>query len=308
MGMKFRTFVKGGAYYLDFLSWESLSFKRRMVELDWLRRRASLPDTSFAGETEAISKALLLTGRQDGGWCVDLAASDGVIQSSTLPLFRSGWKGLAIEMDGRRFSSLAFIYADFADVALARARVTPHNVGSLFEALRVPPNFDVFNLDIDSYDLAVLTALLESGFRPGIISMEINEKIPPPLHFSVLYSDSHFWRGDHFFGCSITAATHALAAQDYGLLLVAYNNAIFVDLSLVDSSFKSLTAEQAWTEGYLDRHDRTRLFPWNSNVEKALTLSPLEAKAFFDELFEPYKGQYELCLEDELSVRRRAAP
>lgn len=306
--MKLRTVLKGGAYYLDFSSREAFSFKRRMVELDWLRRRASQPDTSFAGEAQAISQALLMTGLRSGGWCVDLAAGDGVIQSSTLPLFRRGWKGLAIEMNGRRFSSLAFIYADFAEVALVRARVTPHNVGTLFEALRVPPNFDVLNLDIDSYDLAVLTAILESDFRPGIISMEINEKIPPPLHFSVLYSESHYWRGDHFFGCSITAATHALANRDYGLVVVASNNAIFVDLRLVDSSFKSLTPEQAWTEGYLNREDRTRLFPWNANVEQAPAMSPLEAKAFFDKLFEPYKGRYELYLEDDPSPNHRSAP
>ena len=39
--------------------------------------------------------------------CVDIGASDGVSGSNTLPLFRAGWAGLAVEMDGPAFGLLA---------------------------------------------------------------------------------------------------------------------------------------------------------------------------------------------------------
>jgi hypothetical protein len=297
--MKLRTAAKGMAYYLDFFSRDAVRFKRRMVELDWLRRRAQEPDTSFAGEFKAICEALEVTGQTQGGWCVDLAASDGVIQSSTLPLFRSGWRGLAIEMDARKFSSLAHIYADYPEVNLLKARVVPDNVGHLFRSLQVPMNFDVFNLDIDSYDLDVLNALLTAGYRPCIISMEVNEKIPPPLCFSVLYSPNHVWKGDHFFGCSLSAATGALKEFNYGLKSLAFNNAIFVDLDRTIAPFVPLPPEIAWRDGYLNRLERKHLFPWNSDVEVALTMTPEEAKKFFDELFESYEGRYQLFLANE---------
>src|SRR5688500_1612316 len=62
-------------------------------------RAALVVDASHAGEAAHLRDLLAKCGI-DHGFVVDLAAGDGVAQSSTLFLFRSPpWRGLAIEMD-----------------------------------------------------------------------------------------------------------------------------------------------------------------------------------------------------------------
>ncbi len=66
-------------------------------------RRATRPvapaETGFAGEAQHARELLGRLGIQ-GGFVVDIAASDGITQSSTLWMFRQpAWSGLAVEMD-----------------------------------------------------------------------------------------------------------------------------------------------------------------------------------------------------------------
>ena len=63
-------------------------------------------DTSFCGERVAIER-LTKDLEIENGFVLDIAASDGVSQSSTLGLFANqNWKGLAVEMDKKNFLSL----------------------------------------------------------------------------------------------------------------------------------------------------------------------------------------------------------
>lgn len=121
---------------------------------------------------------------------VDIAAGDGVTQSGTLFLFRSTeWRGLAVEVDPRQFLRLEFAYRSFENVDVVRAKVTPTSVERLLSSHEIPQQFEVLNLDIDSYDLSVAEAILDS-FKPLVVSMEVNEKIPPPIHFEVLITQN----------------------------------------------------------------------------------------------------------------------
>ena len=113
---------------------------------------------------------------------VDIAASDGYSQSSTLGFYRLGFEGLAVEMDSNKFQILAFLYRNFQNVRLIKARVTPLNVVSILSAAEIKKNFTILNLDIDSYDLHVINAILKAGYLPTVISMEINETIPSGIH------------------------------------------------------------------------------------------------------------------------------
>lgn len=256
---------------------------------------ASGADTSFAGEFREIARLLQRLGISDGH-LVDIAASDGVTQSSTLPLFQRGWRGLAVEMDPDKFAGLAFVYAGFAGARLARCRVTPHNVGALLAANEVPLAFDLFNLDIDSYDLFVIEAVLAAGYRPKLISMEINEKIPVPIHFAVTYDADHVWQGDHFYGCSLSAAAKLLRANGYLLESLEYNNALFVDRA-VAGAIADLDDGAAYRQGYAGQPDRQRLFPWNSDMETLQTLPPAEAMAAIRRKFAAYDGRFVLETE-----------
>ena len=240
-------------------------------------------DPSDAGEFEAIDTVLKLL-EIDSGFCVDIAASNGVSHSSTLPLFRRGWTGLAVELNSRKFSQLAYVYSSFRGVALANVKVTPVNIASLLSAHSIPSEFELLNLDIDSYDLGVLVAMLKNGYRPKVISMEINEKIPPGVAFEVVYHEDLQWREGHFYGCSVTAAHRKLAEQGYKLVGLTFCNALFIPVEL-GSNLEEMDPCLAYVEGYRDAHGRKELFPWNTNVEAWQSIEPKflveEVKNFF---------------------------
>jgi hypothetical protein len=250
-------------------------------------------DHSMAGEFEHVQSVLHNLGIA-GGYVVDIAAGDGVSQSSTLGLFqRPQWSGLAVEMDRQKFTKLAFLYTHFTNVRLAQTRVMPHTIAPLLASFEIPLDFDFLNLDIDSYDLDVLSQMLSSGYRPKVISMEINEKIPPPIYFSVDFSPTHSWQVDHFYGCSISAAALVVKAFGYTLESIQYNNAFFIRND-VKKDIPDLSPEQAYRLGYADKPDRRTLFPWNSDMESLQTLSPEDCVAFLSEYFRKYSGKFKL--------------
>lgn len=149
------------------------------------------------------------------------------------------------------------------------------------------------NVDIDSYDLSVVREILGSGFSPIIISMEINENFPQEIHLEVLYNEIHSWESNHFFGCSLSAATSALEKFGYSLIRVEYNNAFFV--RDIDAALFSLlpSLSHAYNDGYLHRENRVKLFPWNTDMEFLHSDSSIDTK--IDEvnrLFNKYIGKY----------------
>jgi hypothetical protein len=266
----------------------------RLLEVFALAQRAENSDGSNAGEYEHLDRLLSALGTQ-AGYVVDIAAGNGFSQSSTLGFFRrEGWSGLAVEMDPDRFSKLAFIYAKFPNARLARNRVTPLNVKSLLDSYEVPKDFDLLNLDIDSYDLYVIEEMLKAKYRPKVISMEINEKIPPPIYFTVDYHDAHYWQVDHFFGCSIEAAASIVRPFGYILQSLVYNNAMFIRTDVANGRFEDMSVKDAYDNGYRNKSDRKTLFHYNADVDCLLDYTPKDGVRFIREYFEKYDGKYTL--------------
>jgi hypothetical protein len=278
------------------------SLPRRLKQLWRLSRHythSEVEDSSYAGEWNSVQRYLQILGIRSGQ-VVDIAAGDGVTQSCTLPLFRQpAWSGLAVEMDPEKFAKLAYVYAGYDNAKLARSRVTPENIGSLLRAYEISQDFDFLNLDIDSYDLFVVRQMLSGGFRPKLISMEINEKLPPPIYFTVLYDPAYVWRGgDHFFGCSLTAAAQVVRSFDYVLASLEYNNALFVRADAARGKIADLPVSRSYEDGYRKKADKYRVLPWNAELDHVLNMSAQEALAFFEHLFEGYAGKFELRIAD----------
>lgn len=275
----------------------TIEFLRTFVQRNRpIASTACYENQSFAGERETLERLTELVGLHCG-YVVDIAASDGVSQSSTIGLFASpGWRGLAVEMDPEKFSKLAQTYGAFTFAGLARTRITPSNVTCVLEAFEVPKNFSVLNLDIDSYDLRVLEACLRAGYRPSIVTMEINEKIPAGVFFTVEYDEAHFWQGDHFYGCSADAASEIVKPFGYILWKVQYNNAFFVHSSVCVPGMTDLPAGLAWKAGYRDAPNRRQLFSYNSDVEHWLELEPGAAVTSIREFFSDFEGKYSIRL------------
>lgn len=210
---------------------------------------------------------------------VDIASSDGVTQSALWPLFCQAGNpaGLCVEVDVRKFAQLSTIYQRFPGLVLARTKISPHNVALLVESVSIPKEFDLLNLDIDSFDLDVLGAVLESGFRPSIITMEINEKIPPPIYFSVNYAPDRFWRRDLFFGCSLSAALEELAKYPYTAVELLGNNLLIIRIDLLAGDFIAPSAHELYFQGYVNRENRKTMFPDNRHADIWLNLNPENA-------------------------------
>ena len=91
------------------------------------------------------------------GYYVDIGASDGWTSSSTFPFARSkNFSGLSVELDDKKFKKMQYIYKNFKNAHLSNTKVTPSNILDLLNEFEVPQNFDILNLDIDSYDLFVI--------------------------------------------------------------------------------------------------------------------------------------------------------
>lgn len=156
----------------------------------------------------------------------------------------------------------------------------------------MPKHFDILNLDIDSYDLFVIISLLHS-YKPKIIAMEINEKIPTPIYFTVNYAEEHFLKGDDFFGCSLQAAFEELSKFNYKLIELVYNNAIFISEDL-NINIPELSTSDAYKVGYLDKPDRKERFHYNNKHEIIFEMELEESVNYLNELFYDYRGKYQI--------------
>jgi len=239
-------------------------------------------------EEKVIAKHLAQLGITDT-FCVDIAASDGVTMSNTYALFKSGWQGIAVEFNPIKFSILANVYQQFENAYLVKTKVTPQNVTSILDSCNCPKNFGFLNLDIDSYDYFVLDSLL-SVYRPQLICLEINEKIPPPFSFSVTYSEDHFWQEDHFYGQSICMSNKLCLKHNYQIVELHYNNLFIVPQEI--NKFKALSPEEAYESGYKSKSDREQRFPYNGDMNVLLNMNKEEGIEFIRAKFTKYSGKY----------------
>jgi hypothetical protein len=274
---------------------ENVQLSNEFAELVALRKRALFThDSSAAGETAHLAE-LFDRFNIGGGTIVDVAAADGVYNSNTLPFLRNAsWRGLAVELQGSLFSKLAFAYRDFKNTDLAKCRITPTTIVPLLRAHDILQDFELLSLDIDSYDLAVAHSVLSAGYRPKVLLMEINEKIPPPVFFAVHYRPDHSYNGDHFYGCSITAACEVIKAHGYLLESLQYNNAFFVRSDVADNRISDQDCVSAYHAGYAERPDRAARFPWNADMDDLLTMPANDIVDLVAARFQSYAPHFDL--------------
>jgi hypothetical protein len=259
---------------------------------DVQRRLRFLRAAGFSDEEPTIMR-YLASVEDVSRFAVDIAAQDGVGGSQTLGLFKAGWHGVAVEFDAEMFAVLAKTYQSLPDVDLVRTRVKPSNVCSILTAVGCPKNFGFLSLDIDSYDFFILEALLRE-FRPSLMCVEINETIPPPIAFTVTFSDDHVWDGSHFQGQSIAKCHELCVAHDYDIVELHYNNLLIMPAEL--NRHPKLTPDEAYDRGYRHRPDRREKFPWNADMEELLSMPTADAIAFLERKFVAQRGRYLLEL------------
>lgn len=255
--------------------------------------KPKLTHTSKFQEEEIIADLLGMIGSHER-YVVDIAAADGLWMSNTYSLYAKGYRGLAVEYNAERFAKLADWYQFFDDVKLMRCKALPHTILEMLETAECPKEFGVLNLDIDSYDYYILERLL-TQYRPQVMCIEINERIPWPIQFTVDYDASHYWKEDHFFGQSLGMLHPLMIQNGYDLVNVHYNNAFYVPKER--NRLPILEPGEAFKKGYLEMADRKTHFYTNGPVEHLYDLSPSDAMGWLRNEFDKnYAGKYTLRL------------
>ena len=231
---------------------------------------------------------------------VDIGAGNGIRWSNTYSLFLSGWKGVGIEADSRKFAGLERAYKKLPRAFACHQTADPDNIVPLLKSLGIEKDFSVLSLDIDGNDYWVLKAIL-SEFRPALVVTEINEKIPPPLRFLFKYAPNSQLR-HHFFGYSIAVLEDLCEQVDYGILELEYNNAFIAPKELKAARF--VDAETAYAEGYRNRPDRKERFAANLDMEIIHTLSPAKGMEFLRDFYAKERGKYYLAADRDLLAKQ----
>lgn len=240
-------------------------------------------------EEEKIIKQILSQLNLSDRVYVDIGAANGVNGSNSFSLVKDGWGGLAVEYNSDEFSKLAYEYRNYGNVNLSKCMVTPENVLFLLKAHQIPKEFGFLTLDIDGYDYFVLEQIL-TEYRPSLICAEINEKIPPPIQFTVKYNPNYPGPRGHLYGQSLCQMNILCERHEYAIVQVEYNNAFLIPKEI--NPLPALTPEEAYRQGYLDRSDRHQKYPWNADMEEIHSLSPQEAVDFVKRKFADYESEY----------------
>ncbi|KAJ3300883.1 hypothetical protein HDU76_005980, partial [Blyttiomyces sp. JEL0837] len=123
-----------------------------------------------------------------------------------------GWNGVLMDGTGKTGDSRV-IYNHF---------MTAENIVGLLKQHDVPQVFDFLCLDIDLNEYHIARAVLEGGFRPNVLILEVNRNFGPTDSFAIKYNPKTYWQGGPKFGQSPLAATRL--ATKHGYLPLYYDN------------------------------------------------------------------------------------
>lgn len=180
-------------------------------------------------------------------YAVNIGAGDGrSCNDPVYPLFLHGYSGLAVEYDINM--DLAKNIPSKNVRKIVGVPVTPMNAGYLLESSGCPLNFDYLKIDIDGYDGMILKAILEAGFLPKVIQMEVNPEFPPPFEFSVMYhpgyrpldSDGNY---GGFYGTSMSFCAKLAERYGYRFCSLDFVTAFTHDIVLVQEQFLNAARE-----------------------------------------------------------------
>lgn len=212
--------------------------------------------------------------KSNKGFFVDIGASNGISFSNTYHLANNpNWSGLSIEYDSIKYTEL-LKNQPREEITKEKVKITVDNVIEVFKKNNVPETINFLSIDIDGYDYYVLDKIL-SNYNCEVIIAEINEKIPPPITFTVEYDPNYWWGCNHFYGMSLSQLNLLTKIHPYTITDYIKCNAIMVNNNQLDQNYIKKSIQTLYDEGY-------RLFEhvqpsYNDDVKHWLFLSPEEA-------------------------------
>jgi hypothetical protein len=212
------------------------------------------------------------------GYVIDIGAGDGKHWSNSYYFVERGWNAILIE--GRADQLIAAIKnlkPHGGKHVFVSTYVTPDTICELLAGCNTPRQFEVLTVDIDSYDFE-LTKNLLSFYRPMIMCVEINERLPPPIKYYLKYErDAHRTDMTIVASASISTWYEMLSEFGYSLYYLDYNNLIAFDSS--ETKFRLIPKRNDFEtyEDFRNLKDKNTLFPWNNRFYAPLLTKHLSS-------------------------------
>ena len=223
---------------------------------------------------------------------VDIGASDDVVSSQTEALLQYGWSGVMFEC-APEVAHLKERVKEYPVTVISQL-VTPDNIIQLLQSVGAPNDF-YLSLDIDGYDFFVLQKIL-TVYQPQLIISEINEKIPPPIKFTVNYNPSYWWDTSHFYGYSLSMLENI---KGYKVESLDFNNVIMtpgtqeIPLEVIyrDGYWNMPKDQNAFYNSPNENHGRPS---YNADFDPIYTMSYKDQIEFIQRKFIKFIGKYTL--------------
>ena len=121
----------------------------------------------------------------------------------------------------------------------------PSNIIQLFKKFEVKKEFDFLSVDTDTYDWFMLEAILDAGYRPRVICVEINSRLANTMEMLMKLSPHCFrfvmldaksiappsdrlswqqWDGTAYHGASDLAMFYLFSRFGYSMVFCNYSN------------------------------------------------------------------------------------
>jgi hypothetical protein len=215
--------------------------------------------TSYNGEDGILAEIFKHIGVENK-WCVEFGARDGVIASNTYTLMEhEGWSSIQIESNHFEAHNLRKNTAKYPNVEALELLVTaagPHSLDEIFKARKIPKEFDLLVIDIDSYDYQIWNSL--TYYKPRVVMIEYNENLPITMDW--IQKDT-----GPDTGSSLKSIQTLGKSKDYTLVYAQDCNAIFIDTEVVKktsfvtnpSDFDNSQAETTRSGRFIQAFDGT---------------------------------------------------
>lgn len=196
------------------------------------------------------------------------ANDDG--EGNTANLRKRGFNGLLMDKTDKPYSIFCPNKIYEKKYEIEYEFITAKNINNIFEKYNVPNEFDLLSIDIDGQEFHVWNNL-SPKYRPRVVIIAINNIFPPGVDRVMDFDENWSWKGDEFFGSSISAMKNLGLKKGYSLVSICCSDLIFIRLDLTYRENKCI---------FRHMNDEWALYRLNADIHK-FTSNELNESDFF---------------------------